>query len=156
LVLLAGRRSMDDHLKRAPSPPVGTQATAPSSTPVVVESGQSEVGREQPGDAVLVDPTKRDEKGGDPTPADEKNACASLHTSSRHSNESTSPAVDELVDDCDIPETIVEGVDEEEDTDDVGNVVRDDSDAQQRPVLFQPLLLGDDARAPPEDGLQIP
>jgi hypothetical protein len=145
---------MDDHEKRAPSPPVGTQATAPSSTPVVVESGQSEAGQQQlPGDALVTD--QREEMGSDPTPADEKKTGAS-HPSGRRHDESSSPAVDELVDDCDIPETIVEGPEEEDDNDDVGNVARDDSGAQQRPVLLQPLLMGDDARACTEGGLQIP
>jgi hypothetical protein len=146
---------MDEHAKRAPSPPVGTQATAPSSTPDVVESGQSEAGQQQlPGDVLVVD--QREEMGSDTTPADEKKTGAS-HPGGRRHYESTSPAVDDLVEDCDIPETILEGPEEEDDNDDIGNVARDNGDAQQRPpVLFQPLLMGDDARARTEGGLQNP
>jgi hypothetical protein len=100
--------------KRAPSPPVSTKDSP---------------GQQHGGEGI--DPTSFDSKK-------EPGALPSSTTSIRHES------VDELVDDCDIPETIVEVPDE--DDGDVGDVHdREVTNLGSRPVLLQPLL-SDDAR----------
>lgn len=93
----------------------------------------------------------RGPEGSDPTTADEKpkSSASLVHSTQSSQHESVTPAVDGLVDDCDIPETIVEGP-EEEDDDEVGNVR--DGDAH-KPVLLLPLLVGGDAHERPEQGV---
>lgn len=89
-------------------------------------------------------------EGRDPTLAAGKTPSVPLPsstTSIRH--ESSSTAVDELVDDCDIPETIVENSEEDDAEDEGGGDARDanaTNDDATRPVLLQPLL-SEQARA---------
>jgi hypothetical protein len=103
---------MED-VNRTPSPPVSTKDSP----------GQQHDGEES-----------------DPTSVDSKKEPGALPSSTtictRHES------VDELVDDCDIPETIVE-VPEEDDDDDENVHDIDATNLGTRPVLLQPLLSDD-------------